>query len=93
MKCLECGLPRFQHASADCDHRFIILIDSDAQEANTVAELQEVANELARQRREHEEGADAPLHCPDCDEVTNDGERCGECLSERAGYYVEGGQG
>jgi len=52
------------------------------------SEWNDVVNELARQRREREEGADAPLRCPDCDEVTGDGERCSECLSERASYYV-----
>ena len=35
----------------------------------------------------------AELACPDCGMTTNDGELCGECLSERAEYYTpkEGG--
>jgi hypothetical protein len=33
------------------------------------------------------------LTCPDCGYVTRDGERCAECLSEQASYFVEGGQG
>lgn len=67
--------------------------DGDMNTPERYREQQEVDNELSRQRREREEGADAPLRCPDCDEVTGDGERCSECLSERASYYVEGGQG
>jgi len=36
-----------------------------------------------------------PLTCPDCATITDDGERCGECLSYMAGFYLpeEGGQG
>jgi hypothetical protein len=39
------------------------------------------------------DGADYGLTCPDCDRVTSDGEYCGECISERAEYYIpdEGG--
>ena len=46
-------------------------------------------------RREYEEGADDPLRCPDCSEITSDGEWCPECLSAAASYYIpeEGGQG
>jgi hypothetical protein len=35
------------------------------------------------------------LVCPDCGMLTDDGEHCGECLSERASYYIpdEGEQG
>ena len=45
--------------------------------------------------RQKEEGADDPLVCPDCGELTGDGECCAECLSERASYYIpeDGGQG
>jgi hypothetical protein len=88
----------------------------------------EVENELARQRREREEGAPQPthahlgrpgfrwttascpvcnglvgpwparleaLHCPQCGEITSDGEMCGECLSDMADYFYpdEGGEG
>ena len=31
---------------------------------------------------------DVSLVCPDCGNLTDDGECCGECLSERANYYV-----
>jgi hypothetical protein len=48
---------------------------------------QEVENLLADWRRVTDEGADAPLTCPDCQTVTDDGERCGECLSYLAGFY------
>ena len=55
----------------------------------------EVETLRASWRREKEEGADDPLVCPDCGELTGDGGLCGECLSERASYYIPegGGQG
>ena len=48
----------------------------------------------ASRRAQREEGADTPLVCSDCGEITSDGERCAECLSEWASYYVpdEGGE-
>ena len=45
------------------------------------------------------EDAQGNLCCPDCQAVTSDGQRCGECFSEQASYYTpdelseEGGQG
>ena len=53
----------------------------------------EMENLLADWRRTSEEGADEPLRCPECEEITADGGLCGECLSEQAGYYApdEGG--
>lgn len=53
-------------------------------------EDREVEALLADWRRAKEEGAD-PLSCPDCGVTTNDGERCGECLSYLAGFYIPEG--
>ncbi len=40
------------------------------------------------------EDAQGTLCCPDCQVVTSDGQRCGECLSEAASWFCpdESGQ-
>ena len=47
----------------------------------------EVENLLADWRRARE----ADCLCPDCGVTTDDGERCGECLSYVAGFYIPKG--
>jgi hypothetical protein len=40
------------------------------------------------QRRQREEQCNYYLDCPDCGMITSDGEYCGECLSQRAEYFI-----
>jgi hypothetical protein len=37
---------------------------------------------------QHEAALEDTLRCPECGELTKDGEYCGECLSQRAEYYI-----